>query len=474
MKKFLILSVLFCAAGQGSGFCQEQDTVSLFECQRSAMATYPVGDQKLLYRQTKELRQRNYSANWLPTLDLNGRYTWQNEVVQLPFDQLPQGFEIPEMPHYNYKLTLDIQQTLYDGGLARNAREAEEKTFDVNRQKVEVSLNQLKDRVNRIYFFILVLQEQEKTLQLKIDVLKARLQVMESMLENGTVLTADLNVLKAEQLQAGQQMAELVISRRSALAVLAELSSLELTDRTVLSLPGTGPEAFEGTGPGTSGEIVPQALAGLTKVYMSGATEGTKEEPFQGGISEADSPSGADTLLPEQVLFERQISRLDASIKLAARQRYPRAFVFAQLGYGNPALDFFRDEFRGFYIVGAGIQWRIWDWSKTSREKQVLAVQQEIVRTEKEAFDKNLSMKLEDLEASIRKYQEAVQRDSEILQLREEITRAAGSKLENGVITSTEYVTQLDAEMQARIQLDLHRIQLVQARVDYLTSKGII
>jgi outer membrane protein TolC len=439
----LLTLVMACTAGVGTGAAQPLDTVSLFECRQSAMATHPLGEKKALYQQTKALRQQNYTANWLPALDLNGRYTWQNEVVQLPFDQLPLGFEIPEMPHYNYKLTLDVQQTLYDGGMARSAKEMEEKAFDVNRQSVEVSLNQLKDRVNSIYFYILVLQEQEKTLQLKIDVLKARLQVMESMLQNAAVVQSDLNVIKAEQLKAGQQMAELVISRKSALAVLSELCSLELSDHTRLSLPGTA-TAAEGSG----------SLSGY---------------PAAGVMT-----SGGDTLLPEQVLFDLQISRLDANINLTARQRYPRAFVFAQLGYGNPALDFFRDEFRGFYIVGAGIQWKIWDWSRTSREKQVLAIQQDIIRSEREAFDKNLAMKLEELEANIRKYEEAVQRDAEILQLREQITRAAVSKLENGIITSTEYVTELDAEMQARIQLDLHRIQLVQARVDYLTSKGII
>jgi outer membrane protein TolC len=422
-------------AGCAATVCaQAPDTVSLFQCHRSAMDTHPLNEQKDLYMQAKDLNQKNYSVNWLPTLDLNGKYSWQNEVVQLPFAQMIPGFETPLMPHYNYKLTLDIQKTLYDGGMAHRGRELEEKAYQVNRQKVEVSLNQLKDRVNSVYFFILVLQEQEKTLRLKNDELQARLQVMESRLRNETVLASDLNVLKAEKLKAEQQLAELTISRESAVAVLSDLTSLEISDGTVLALP--------------TAEI------------------GSADESIYG--------SSGESLLPEQVLYDMQISKLDANIRLASRQLYPKAFVFGQFGYGNPALDFFRDEFRGYYIVGAGFQWRIWDWSRTSREKQVMAVQQDIIRSEKETFDRNLSIQLEELTANIIKYEEAVQRDSAILQLREEITRAAVSKLENGIITSTDYVTELDAEVQARTQLDLHRIQLEQARIDFLTCKGII
>lgn len=405
---------------------QAPDTVFLLDCHRSAMETHPMRGQQELYLQTRDLNLQNHSLGWYPSLDLNGKYTWQNEVVEIPFPDVIPGFEIPSMPHSNYTLTLDIQQTVYDGGISRRARGLEETLYAVRRQQVEVNLNQLKEQVNQVYFLILVLQEREKTIRLKLEELKERLGVMESRFRNEVILASDLNVLKAEILKVEQQLAELSTSRRSALVILEELTSLKLSDQTVLTYP--------------AGEV--ESLAGSE--------------------------------LPEQVLFDLQIRNLDASMRLTERQRYPKAFVFGQLGYGNPALNFFRDEFRGYYIVGAGLQWKIWDWSKTRRDKQVLSIQQEIIRTQKETFDKNLNIRLEELQSEIIKYREAVSRDREILSLRKEITLAASSKLENGVITSTEYLTELNAEIQARIQLDLHRIQLDQARIAYLTGKGII
>lgn len=403
------------------------DTITLFECHRSAMETSPLHVQKELHMQASELSRKNHVAGWYPSVEMNGKYTWQNEVVEMPFpEQLFPGTDLPTMPHYNYKLSLDVQQTLYDGGISKRAGELELARSEVNRQKVEVGMNRLKGQVNNLYFYILSLQLRREALQLKIDEIGERMASLESLIRNEAVPASDLNILKAESLVAGQQLAEADISRRSAMVMLSELASLEISDESVLALPAM------------------------------------------------EIQSGAGAVLPEQALFELQIKNLDAGIRLTERQRYPKAFVFGQFGYGNPALDFFRDEFRGYYILGAGLNWRIWDWSKTSREKQVLAVQQDIIRSEKQAFDKDLGIRLEELRAGIQKYEEAVKRDVEILELRKAITKASASKLENGLITQTEYVSQLNAEIQARIQLDLHRVQLEQARINYLTGKGII
>jgi len=422
---FLVIPALIFFAGV-KALAQAADTISLSECHVLAMETHPINVQKDLYLQSKELNQKNHSANWYPSLDLNGKYTWQNEVVQLPFADAIPGFDKPAMPNYNYKLTLDVQQTLYDGGMSKKGKELEESAYQVNRQMVEVNLNQLKGQVNNVYFYILVLQQQEKTIRLKKEELATRMNFLESMVRNEIILPADLSVLKAESLKVEQQLAEISISRKSAMDILKDLTSLEITENTFLTLP--------------TAELEP----------------------------------AIEPMLPEQALYDLQIGRLDASIRLKERQRYPKAFVFGQLGYGNPGLNFFRDEFRGYYIIGAGLNWNIWDWSKTSREKENLAVQQEIIRSQKNAFNKNLGIRLEELMSDIIKYEEAVNRDEEILDLRREITRSAVSKLENGVITSTDYITELNSEVQARIQLDLHRIQLEQARVSYLTSKGII
>lgn len=412
-----------------SGIClaQPTDTLYLYECHRSAIENHPYYRQKDLYSQSKELRTKNHAANWYPSLDLNGKYTWQNEVVELPFptDIIP-GFETPLMPHYNYKLSLDIQQTIYDGGLTKSSKKVEASTLLVNQQQVEVSLNQLKDRVNQLFFYILLLQQQERSIQLKLDELKEKLTVIGSGVKNEIFLDSDLDIMKAEILKMNQLLSETGITKSSVFQMLGDLTSMDIQEGAVLAMP-------------------------LMDVTV------TVEIPR-----------------PEQVLYDLKILNLDASMDLVSKQRHPKAYVFGSFAYGNPGLNFFRDEFRGFYVLGAGLKWNIWDWSKTSRSKQDINIQQEIVRSQKAAFDKNLHIQLAEKLAEISKYEEAVRRDEEIVLLRTKISRSAASQLENGVITTTAYITELNAETEARIRLETHKIQLVQAKVNYLTTKGNI
>jgi outer membrane protein TolC len=411
----------------GISLAQPTDTLYLYECHRSAIENHPYYRQKDLYSQSNELRTKNHAANWYPSLDLNGKYTWQNEVVELPFptDIIP-GFETPLMPHYNYKLSLDIQQTIYDGGLTKSSKKVEASTLLVNQQQVEVSLNQLKDRVNQLYFYILLLQQQERSIQLKLDELKEKLTVIESGVKNEIFLDADLDIMKAEILKMNQLLSETDITKSSVFQMLGDLTSMDIQEGAVLAMPSM------------------------------------------------DVTVTVEIPRPEQVLYDLKILNLDASMDLVSKQRHPKAYVFGSFAYGNPGLNFFKDEFRGFYVLGAGLKWNIWDWSKTSRSKQDINIQQEIVRSQKAAFDKNLQIQLAEKLAEISKFEEAVRRDKEIVLLRTKISRSAASQLENGVITPTAYITELNAETEARIRLETHKIQLVQAKVNYLTTKGNI
>jgi outer membrane protein TolC len=422
--RYIINMLVFC-----SGVClaQPADTLDLFECHRSAIENHPWFKQKELYSQSKELRTRNHTTNWYPSLEVNGKYTWQNEVVELPFprDIIP-GFETPLMPHYNYKFSLDIQQTLYDGGITKSSKKVEASKLLVNLQQVEVSLSQLKEQVNRLFFYILTLQQQEKSIQLKLDELEERSAIIQSGVRNEIFLEADLDIMQAEILKANQLLAEISITKSSVFQMLGNLTTINIPENTVLELPHAA------IGPAVE---VPR---------------------------------------PEQVLYDLQILNLEASMDLVSKQRHPKAYVFGSFSYGNPGLNFFRDEFRGFYVVGAGLKWNIWDWSNTSRSKQDITIQQEIIRFQKAAFDKNLDIQLAEKLAEITKYEEAVRRDKKIVVLRSKISRSAASQLENGMITTTDYITELNAETEARIRLETHRIQLVQAQINYLTTKGII
>jgi outer membrane protein TolC len=422
MKHILFIILLI----SNVGTILSQDTLLLFDCHRMAIEGHPTFKEKNLYLRSKEIKVDNLGTNWYPSLDLNGSYSWQNEVVSLPFGDFIPGLVIPEVPHSNTKITMDIRQTLYDGGLTKAGKDLEEASMLVNQQQVDVSLNNIKDQVNLVYFHILLLQEQEKTISLKLQVLEGNRTRVEAGVNHEILGKTELRLMQAEILRAEQQLAEIRISNASAIKMLGKLTYNSIPENIVLTAPD---------------------------VSLGNEDEG---------------------LRPENILFDLQLKQLDASMKLVSKNRQPKAYVFGQLGYGNPALDFFRDEFRGYYIVGAGLQWNIWDWNKTGREKEDMLVRQEIIRLREAAFDESISVQQEEINAEIKKFEEAVQRDLEIVKLRSEITSVAASQHENGVITTSDYIRELNTETESRILLNMHEIQLEQAKIKYLTSKGII
>jgi len=151
----------------------------------------------------------------------------------------------------------------------------------------------------------------------------------------------------------------------------------------------------------------------------------------------------------------------------------PKAFGFATLGYGNPpGSNFFRDEFAPYYILGAGIKWNIFDWNKVKNEKQVLALQQGIIDKRRNDLTDNLNRLLESKNAEIISLKALIDSDSELIELRKKITASAESQYENGTITATEYLNEMNSERQALVNYEIHKINLAMARIEYLNISG--
>ena len=129
-------------------------------------------------------------------------------------------------------------------------------------------------------------------------------------------------------------------------------------------------------------------------------------------------------------------------------------------------------DFDSYYYVGVGVNWKFWDWSKTKREKQVLTLNKDLISIQESAFNKQMRITLENEIAQIQIYKDAIDSDIEIIKLREEVSESARAKLDNGVITSTEYITEISNETQAKINYETHKILLVKAKVNYLYIKG--
>ena len=145
---------------------------------------------------------------------------------------------------------------------------------------------------------------------------------------------------------------------------------------------------------------------------------------------------------------------------------------FGQAGYGKPGLNMLNDNFDTWYLVGAGVSWNAFDWKNTARKKQVLTLQQDRLQTNEATFRQNIDVLLVQQNSQISQLKELLKTDEEMVSLRSEIAKSASSKLENDVITASDYIQEIQAETMAKLNLELHQIQLEEANEKYSLIKG--
>ncbi len=420
MRKYILLFlILFCKLS----FSQTTDTLTLDICQKKALENYPLIKQKDLISKTSELKLFNIAKAYLPQLNLNGQATYQSEVTELPF-AIPH-VTIPTLDKDQYKAELDVNENIYDGGQSAKQKKLEQASLQSNLQDLETQLYQLKDKVNTIYFGIIALQESKKLLLVQKEDVKNNLSQVESGVRNGAVIQSNADVLKAEIIKIDEQVIELESGITSGFNMLGDYLNTTISETSVLKLPEN---------------ITPKTDYNIAR--------------------------------PELKSFDLQQQTLDASKSLLDCRLIPRVSGFGELGYGRPGLNMLSNSFNPYYIIGAKVTWTLWDWNETKNEKQLIDIQSQTLNTQKDLFNQEIKLLLEKNISDIQKYNDLLEKDKEIIALRKNITLSSESQMVNGVITATEYLTEKNEELQAKLNLETHKIELVKAQIDYLTTKG--
>ena len=318
---------------------------------------------------------------------------------------------------------MKLKQTIYDGGASEASKSVEKSALAAELQNLEVELYGINDKVNQLYFNILLMKENEEVIRLKLAVLDERIKILESGFRNGMVTSRDLELLKAERLLTVQQISEIHAEGLSLLGTLGILTNQKLNENTTLREPAI-----------------------LVK--------------------------SENITRPELKYFDLLDNKLGQSSQLLQKTRSPKIFGFGQTGYGKPGLNMLKNTFDPYYVVGLGVSWNITDWSQTNRSQKILDVQKEMVGSQKATFDQNLSIALFKANEAIKKVDQLLKIDDELVALRKKIEKNSASQLENGVLTSADYIVDLNAATQAGINQKSHKVQLLFAVTNYNTLAG--
>ncbi len=409
---------------------QAQKIITLNECYNMAATTSAIAGEKSSYSDISILKDQNLSKSWLPTIDANGSFVYNSSVIDMSsvLGSLPvPGIAnlIKPLPHEQYKVTIDINQLIYDGGAIKGARALEKVDYSINEKQNEADLYKLRGQINGYYFNLLLLARQKEILNSYIEVINKRISSAQSAVDNGVVLMSDIDVLTSEKIKLEQQLTQNEITKLSLLKILSGMIGTEVDSSTELTIP-----------------------------------------QFNNDFSK-------DLTRPELQLFDMRKEQLAAGMKVIESKRLPKAFGFATLGYGNPpGSNFFRDEFAPYYIVGAGIKWNIFDWNKAKNEKSVITLQQGIIDKRKIDLADNLNRLLDSKSAEINSLKSLIETDSELITLRKRITSSAESKYDNGTLTATDLLNEINSERQALLNYEIHKINLAMAEVEYLNITG--
>lgn len=419
MKNIIIAILMFAPF-----FGWAQSPVSLDSCINWSYSHYEYEKQAMAYRESAELADKNASKNWYPKFVLDANATYQNENIELAMPPIP-GFESPQVPLNFNRVLVNFNQAIYDGSMTANQKKLEQSKYSILEQKVETEKIKVKSKVTSIYMSILLTTDNIALLDSKRKVVEERLKVIRSASEYGSVAPVTIKSLEAEMLKIDQQVIETEHTRKSLFLSLSEITGKDILESAEL--------------------IKPQPLISYDNNVES---------------------------RPEIKLLNMQIENFELQKGMMQTSRNVRINAFGNIGGGYPGYNIFKDEVAPMALIGIKLQWNIVDYGKVKNEHQILSLNQSITLSEQNRARSQFVTELKTQQQEVKKMQDLLAKDDQMIALRTEITEIKASELDNGTITSTDYITELNHEEEAKLNQKLHELKLILAELNYLTIQG--
>jgi outer membrane protein TolC len=422
MKRKIHLLVLFLIF-YGFTIAQQPQALSLDSCRVLALKHNPLAQQAGLYASMQQIKDEATVRGYFPQVAINGQATWQSEVTSLPI-HIP-NVDIPTLSQDNYRLSLDINQLIWDGGVLKSQQQLDISLLEINLTEVETANLRMIELVDQTYFAILIFTEREKLIQLAMDEIQSRLAKVRAGIDNGAVLPSNADVLDAELIGMEQNLTELRHGKMTAIYKLGALTGVQMSTGVMLENPDI-----------------------------------------------TDLPEFKAWIRPEYKLFSLQQKRLDDQIQMTGLKLMPRFSAFSNLGYGRPGLNMLSNNFEPFAMLGVRMNWNFWDWNITKKSKEVLGIQKQITDTQRQYWELNQDVVLNSIKQEILKIENQLAADYRIVSLRQSVANAAAAQLDSGVITASDFLTEQNALTKARLNQGINIILLQRAKLNYLTVMG--
>jgi outer membrane protein TolC len=402
---------------------QNISILTLDEANAMAAKHYPLLRQKALTQKSSALALDNLQKNYLPQVSISAQATYQSAVTEVPI-KTP-AFQFEPLSKDQYRALLDVNQLIYDGGSISEQRKVQLWNDKIEDQKIEVELQKLRERINQVYFNALFAEEQITLTRLIDKDLDAGISRVDAQVKNGTAYRSALSLLKAEKLKNNQRATEWQATRVGLIEVLSEFIGSSLAESVKLEWPN------------------------------------------------ANNIMLTDTINRSELsLLNFQDSLLQQKDRLIDVRNRPKFSAFLQGGYGKPGLNMLLNEFDFFYVTGIRANWQLSSLYTSKKDRQILEVNRQVLEVQRDNFLLQTRAQQIQQQAEIRKWASLLKTDEEIIVLKTEVKDAAKAQLDNGVITSSDYIREVNAEDQARLNKVFHQLQWIQSIINYQTISG--
>lgn len=405
-----------------SAKAQTLEALNLERCYDLAQANYPLIAEYELVEKTTGFSLDNISKSTLPKIHLGGQASYQSEVVQFPFS-IP-NMELPTIDKDQYKLYLDVSQPITDFfTTVKHQKELVNAEKNVKIKSLDAAMYQIKERINQLYFGILLVDEQIAQIEILRKNIQSGMERNRVSIQNGIALRSSADVLQAELLKTDKRIIQLQANRKAFTEILSLFIGQNIDENTIL--------------------VRPNEIALNTEINR-----------------------------PELAVFQAQKQIYESREKLIDDKSLPRFILFGQGGYGRPGLNMLSNDFDLFYIAGLRLSWDITSFYTKKNEKQKLSLQQQSVAAEENTFLFNTRLAMENHSGEIEKLDALIEVDQNIIQLREKVRLTAQNQLENGVITVNDYLRYVNDEDEARQGLIVQKMKRLIAHYEHQNTTG--
>lgn len=407
-----------------AGYAAHAQT-TLDECIGWAYDNYPQIKEMSLIEMTKGIDLKNAAYAWLPHLNISGKATWQSEVVEMPMD-IP-GMDI-NIPHDQYGLTAEFTQQIWDGGTSRSQKELAEAGAEVKKTQLETNLWSIRSRVQNVFLGIILIDKQLELNRFLRESLERSSEEVKSRMDAGVALPSDLDQVSVNILSCLQQRASLDADRKSYVKILGLLTGRDMTD-VELAVP-------------------------------------------QDAVNYVDDGARDFETRPEMAFYAAQLKQNEFQRRQLNTLISPKLNLSLQGGYGRPGMNMLSGDFSGYFVAGLKLQWNIGAlYTRGLDKRRVNADAQKIDLTRK-SFILNSSVEAEQKNNAILKARDVLEKDSEIIGLRQRIRASGENQYREGTIKMNDYLSMLDEEYKARANESMHEVQLMMAVYDMKNTIG--